>query len=80
MDAGAYLLLFCQMVGTISLQKKIDLQESFLNFNNEIVLSAASDISHQNISSCSPNACTIQIARFALPVTSMNVKAAANAI
>lgn len=40
---------FAKWLGTISLQKKIDLQESFLNFNNEIVLSAASDISHQNI-------------------------------
>jgi len=33
----------------ISLQKKQDVQESFLNFNNEIVLSAAADVSHKNI-------------------------------
>jgi hypothetical protein len=36
-------------LGKITFQKDIDLQESFLNFNNEIVLSAAANISHRNI-------------------------------
>lgn len=40
---------FANALGKITFQKKIDLLESFLNFNNEIVLSAAADISHQNI-------------------------------
>jgi hypothetical protein len=36
-------------LGSITLQKKESWQESFLNFNNEIVLSQARDISHKNI-------------------------------
>jgi len=40
---------FAKWLGTISMQKKTDLQESFLNINNEIVLTAAKDINHRNI-------------------------------
>lgn len=36
-------------LGKISFQKKQDLDESFLNFNNEIVLTEAGDVSHNNI-------------------------------
>ena len=36
-------------LGRITLQNKTDLEESFLNFNNEIVLSSAKDVSHDNI-------------------------------
>jgi hypothetical protein len=36
-------------LGTITFQKKEKWQESFLHFNNEIVLSQARDISHKNI-------------------------------
>lgn len=36
-------------MGKLTFQKKAELQESFLNFNNEIVLAAAEKISHSNI-------------------------------
>ncbi|MDY0325232.1 MAG: DUF116 domain-containing protein [Candidatus Cloacimonadaceae bacterium] len=36
-------------LGYITLQKRQQMQESFLNFNNEIVLSAAKNINHTNI-------------------------------
>lgn len=36
-------------LGKITFQKTSDLQESFLNFNNEIVLTETADVSHQNI-------------------------------
>ncbi|MCK9557366.1 MAG: DUF116 domain-containing protein [Candidatus Cloacimonetes bacterium] len=41
-----YIALF---MATITMQKKSRLQESFVNFNNEVVLSAARNVSHKNI-------------------------------
>lgn len=41
-----YLALF---MASITMQKKQKLQESFVNFNNEVVLSQARDVSHKNI-------------------------------
>ncbi|MCB5260639.1 MAG: DUF116 domain-containing protein [Candidatus Cloacimonetes bacterium] len=38
-----------RFMGILTFQNKQSLQESFLNFNNEIVLSQARDISHKNI-------------------------------
>ena len=43
-----YYNLAC-FLGFLSFQKKQRVQESFLNFNNEIVLSAAKNINHTNI-------------------------------
>ncbi len=43
-----YYNLAC-FLGFITFQKRLQIQESFLNFNNEIVLSAAKNINHTNI-------------------------------
>ncbi len=55
-------------LGKLLFQKKLDIQESFLNFNNEIVLSAAAKISHTNILLLLPHC--LQSSRCTVRVTS----------
>ncbi|MDD3536076.1 MAG: DUF116 domain-containing protein [Candidatus Cloacimonetes bacterium] len=57
---------FAKWLGKISFQKKLDIQESFLNFNNEMVLSAAAKVSHTNILLLLPHClqrsdCTVRV-------------------
>ncbi len=66
-------------MGYVSFQKKESWQESFLNLNNEIVLSQARDVSHKNILLLLPHCLQILNARSALPETSTSVRIAVNA-